>query len=436
MEQEYSITEEINHYLDILFPITRSLTGKGNRETLRVIQEIIPLKIKEVPSGTKVYDWIVPDEWNIKGAWIKDRSGSTLVDMANCNLHVVSYSEPVKMIMDWDQLRPKLNWIDELPDAVPYRTSYYKRDWGFCVTKDQYDAIREAGTVEVFIDSEFSQGSLSYGEILIPGKSEKEILISCYICHPSMANDSLSGVILTAFIARSLMSDQPELMHSYRIIFVPETIGAITYCATHEEQIKELVAGLVITTVGGPGKYGYKQSFEKNHDINGIIESVLNEMDIDFITYPFDVYGSDERQYSSQGFRVNVASITRDKYYEYDYYHTSLDNLDYVKAKNISESYDIYRRIIARLDRNLTYDTVQKYCEPMFGKRNLYPSLGGGLLPPEEEMDDLDCMLWLNYFCDGTHSLFGISEAIGATVEQLHRIARILESRGLLKLLL
>lgn len=252
--------------------------------------------------------------------------------------------------MDWAELRPRLHRHPELAGAIPYRTSYYKRNWGFCVTHAQYAEMeRHDGPFKVVIDSELNPGALTYGEYLVPGRSTEEYLLSCYLCHPSMANDSLSGVLLTAFLARYI-AGLKNRHWSYRIVFVPETIGAIAYCACNEAAMKAIDIGLVITTVGGPGKFGYKQSFDPLHPINAMIEDVLAETGTEFITYPFDIHGSDERQYSSQGFRINAATICRNRYYEYAYYHSSFDDLSFVTAKQIAETLEIYVRLIDRLE--------------------------------------------------------------------------------------
>ena len=316
---------EINTYLKRLFPICRSITGNGNRETLRILQEIVPLTVYEIPSGTKVYDWMIPDEWNIRDAWIKDSTGKKIIDFQNSNLHVVNYSVPVHNRMNLVELNEHLHFRDDLPSAIPYRTSYYNENWGFCLSHNDYKRyFNRKDIYEVFIDSKLKKGSLSIGELLIKGRSNKEYLISTYICHPSLANDNLSGFVLTAFLARELLIR--ELNFSYRIIFVPETIGAISYCANNEEAMKKIMAGFVVSSVGGPGRFGYRQSWQEGHFINSMIEKTFDENGIDnFKIYPFDVHGSDERQYSSQGFGINIASITKDKYYDYDYYHTSLD---------------------------------------------------------------------------------------------------------------
>jgi len=443
------VIKEIDHYFQRLFPITRSITGAGNRKTLRILQELVPLEIKEYSSGSHVYDWIIPDEWCINDAWIKDENGGKLVDFQESNIHLVSYSEPIHKTMDFSELASKLHTHSVLSNAIPYRTSYYKRDWGFCVTYAQKEILRRAkGKLEVCVDSSFNEkGSLTIGELLIPGESSQEILISTYICHPSLANDNLSGVVMTTFLARELLKAS-KLKHSYRIIWVPETIGAITYSAMNEAVMKEIKFGFVVTTVGGPGKFGYKQSFNKSCGINLLIEDVFRDRRIDFITYPFDICGSDERQYSTQGFRVNVASITKDKYYEYPYYHTSLDDTSYVKAEYIFETLEIYLDVLNKLNiqdldkkksdsflknHKPTYKNNYPNCEVMLSKHGLYPNIGGGVLPVTDKLGELDLILWLLFLCDGEHSINKISKLLDVEQDELEKVALMLNSKGILR---
>lgn len=427
-------SDELDAYLQRLFPLCRSITGNPNRETLRVLQEIVPLVIHEVPSGTAVYDWTIPDEWNIRDAWIADASGRRIVDFRASNLHVVSYSEPVNVVMDWAELRSRLHRHPELADAIPYRTSYYKRDWGFCVTHAQFAEMEKlGGPFTVVIDSQLKPGSLSYGEYLVPGVSPREILLSCYICHPSMANDSLSGVLLTAFLARHIA--RLENRHwSYRIVFVPETIGAIACCARNEEAMKQIDLGLVITTVGGPGKFGYKQSFDATHPINGMIEGVLSDTGTEFITYPFDIHGSDERQYSSQGFRINTATICRDRYYEYPYYHSSLDDLSFVTAQQIAETLQVYVRLIGRLEARRIYRNRIPHCEVMLSRHDLYPATGGAQRPELGGRSELDLILWLLFLCDGKLDIDHIATRLQVPPAELLPIADRLADKGALEL--
>ena len=424
---------EIDSYLKRLFPINRSITGEGNRETLRILREIAPIQIKEYPSGTNVYDWVIPDEWNAENAWIQDNQGNKIVDFEDNNIHLVSYSEPVEKIMNFEELQEHLHFHDELPDAIPYRTTYYKRDWGFCVTQAQYRQLeRTSGPFSVYIGSEFNpNGSLSIGEILIPGKSEREILISTYICHPSLANDNLSGAVMTAFLARELLNKK-DLKCSYRIIWVPETIGAIAYCAMNEFKMRRIQSGLVVTTVGGPGKFGHKQSHDEKHSINAIAESVFKDKGFDYSKYLFDYNGSDDRQYSSQGFRINTISLTKDKYYEYDYYHTSLDNLDFVKAEYIKQSLNLHLEVLDRLNQERYFKNSSPNCEVMLSKHDLYPHTGGSQLPNHAELSELDIILQLLWLCDGNVGMFGISKKLNVPIDLLMKIVVRLQKKKLL----
>ncbi len=424
-------TEQIDFYLKRLFPICRSITGEGNRETLRILQEIIPLIIKEYPTGQQVYDWTIPKEWNIKDAWIKNSRGEKIVDFKCSNLHVVSYSVSVHKTVQIDELKPHLHFLEHLPEAIPYRTSYYKEDWGFCLSYNDYQCYFNDGDIyEVFIDSELKNGSLTVGELLIEGKSKKEYLISTYICHPSLANDNLSGVIMTAFLGKELQEIKNNF--SYRIIFVPETIGAIAYCANNEKIMKKIKTGFVVSCVGGPGKYGYKQSFNKEHWVNRFIEQTFHENRIQYRTYPFDIHGSDERQYASPGFRMNTPSICKDKYYEYEFYHTSLDNLNFINAETINDTLDFYLQIMEKLDKNLTYEKRIPECEVMLSRQGLYPKEGGGLIPGETTTNELDTLLWLLFYCDGRTSLFEISEILHEPMNRIYELAFTLEEKKIL----
>ena len=428
--QAHGLVNEIDHYLKRLFPIPRSITGNGNRETLKILQEIVPLEIKEYPSGQNVYDWVIPKEWNIRDAWIKNSKGDKIVDFQKSNLHLVSYSIPVHKKLTFSELKKHLHYRKDLPEAIPYRTTYYEETWGFCVSYNDLNVyFQEDEEYEVSIDSGLTSGSLSIGELFIQGKSSKEYLISTYICHPSMANDNLSGVILTAFLAKELLNE--KLSFSYRIVFVPETIGAIAYCANNEETMKRIACGLEVTTVGGPGRFGYKQSFDKDHFINRMIEQTFKESNKEYITYPFDIHGSDERQYSSPVFQINMATICKDRYYEYDYYHTSLDDLEFVKATSINDTLMLYLKTINKLDKNIIYKT-QYPCEVMLSKHGLYPMAGGALLPGNSEINDLETILWFLFYCDGNADLFEISGKLNMHIEYLYLIAHKLEEKGII----
>ena len=427
-----NLTKELDSYLRQLFPICRSITGLGNRETLRILQEIIPLTIIEVSSGTSVYDWIIPEEWEIRGGWISTLDGRKIVNFDDCNLHVVSYSQPVNGRFTFEECKSHLHTHPTISNAIPYRTSYYSKNWGFCLTHSQYNELKKiGGPFNIFIDSNFKSGSLAYGELIIPGRSEQEILISTYFCHPSMANDNLSGVLLTAFLARYLQGIN-DRYYTYRIVFTPETIGAIAYCALNEKALKKIDTGLVISTVGGPGKFGYKQSYDPDHSLNFLIESVFKEENIGFIKYPFDVHGSDERQYSSQGFRINCATICRDRYYEYPEYHTSLDNLQFVKAEQIHETLILYIKLIKKLDNRKIYRNRITHCELMLSNHSLYPSTGGAQCPETGALTELDLILWVLFLCDGREDIDNISRKLNVHPDRLIPIVNLLVEKNVL----
>ena len=432
---ELNLEDEIQNTLEELFPICRSITGLGNRKTLNVIKKIIPLKIKSIISGSKVFDWTVPREWNIKDAYISDKNGNRIVDFRESNLHVMSYSIPIKKKMKWKELKQNIYYLKNYPSAIPYRTSYYKNDWAFCVTKKQWEKLNKiSDDLSVCINSKFSKGKLNYGEILIPGTSNKEILISCYICHPSMANDSLSGVVLTTYLARHIMN-LVNRKWSYRIIFVPETIGAIAYSHKNKNKLKKINFGLNITTVGGKGQIGFKKSYNHEHFLNRYIAEILNSNKISHKVYPFDIHGSDERQYSTQGFKINIASITKDKYYEYKQYHTSLDNLDFVNGKQILDSFLIYIKLIEKFESRSVYKSNIEYCEPMLSKYDLYPKEGGALNPTlsNKNHDELSLILWIIFLSDGKNSVDDISYKLGVSEKDLNILIEKLVKKKLIK---
>ena len=433
---EKELIYEINDYLEKLFPLCRSITGENNRFTLKELSKIIELNLIEISSGTKVFDWEIPEEWNINDAYIADINGKKIVNFKESNLHIVSYSIPINKLMYFEELKKNLHLHESLPDAIPYRTSYYKKDWGFCVTKKQYDELSKLSSpLKVFIDSRFSKGSLTYGEYLLKGQSKKELLISCYICHPSMANDSLSGVILTCFLARYLR-EKKSRKWSYRFVFIPETIGAITYCFFNREIMKKIREGIVITTVGGKGKFSYKKTWDSNHWLNYLIEENFNSLNKEFNTYPFDINGSDERQYSSQGFRINTASIFKDKYYEYKEYHSSLDDLDFVNSNQIHESFKIYKSLIDKIENLKFYKNLKPNCEVMLSKYNLYPTTGGEYTTKNEKYSLTDKVLWILFLCDGNKPIEKIAKDIGIEIQELNTIIEKLIKLGLIKELL
>lgn len=440
--------KEADELLKKLFPICRSITGDGVRKTLSILREIVEFDIKEIPSGTVCYDWVVPDEWNIRDAYIEDSSGNKVIDFQENNLHLVSYSIPIDKKMSFQELEKHLHTLPNLPNAIPYRTTYYKRDWGFCLTREQYCSLDKNEQYHVVIDSTLKPGSLTFGEGIIRGYSGQEFLISTYCCHPSLANDNLSGQVLWTLLFRELKRQKTR--HSYRFIIVPETIGAIAYLSQEEKSMKNITGGFVLTTVAGPGKFGYKYTYLGDHLIDRVVHKTFSALGIEYISYPFDVNGSDETHYSAPYFRIPVGTICKDKYYEYDYYHTSLDNLEFISASDLVEVLKLYLFVIEKLEMNVTYRSRNPYCEPMLGKRGLYPQIGGHIMQKavdfkkghlcqcyevsEERIiygSELDAIGWLMFYADGKTSLLDISEKTAFSMKQLYETGEKLRQYGL-----
>ncbi|MBI2857543.1 MAG: DUF4910 domain-containing protein [Chloroflexi bacterium] len=446
-----TVVQEADGLLKTLFPICRSLTGDGVRETLARLRRVSEFEIKEIPSGTVCYDWVVPDEWNIREAYVEDSAGNRIIDFKNNNLHVLNYSIPVNRTMSFQELESHLYTLPQLPSAIPYRISYYSRNWGICLSHDQLGRMEKNGRYHVVIDSVLKPGKLTYGECLILGSSRQQFLISTYCCHPSLANDNLSGQVLWALLLRELKS--MKTYHSYRFVIAPETIGAIAYLHQNERAMKGVTGGFVLTTVAGPGRFGYKHTYLGGHLIDRVVHKTFSEAGIDYIPYPFDINGSDERQYSQPYFRIPIGTICKDKYYEYDYYHTSLDNLDFISAENLVETLRVYLAAIEKLEMNRVYRSLNPQCEPMLGKRGLYPGISGHVKQPATDPErshlaqdysvsggksikgvDLDAMLTVMFYSDGETSLLDMSEKTGLPMKDLFHNAETLRGHGLLEL--
>jgi aminopeptidase-like protein len=369
--------KEIYDLCKKLWPITRSITGNGVRETLGIIQQEIPnLVIHEVPTGTQCFDWKIPKEWNIRDAYILDPNGKKIVNLQDSNLHIVSYSTPVNRTMPLSELQQHLHSLPNQPSAIPYVTSYYEDRWGFCLSENQRKTLIE-GDYQVCVDSELTDGSLTYGEIIIPGKSEKEIFLSTYVCHPSMANNELSGPTVTTYLTKWIQSQPRE--YTYRIIFIPETIGSICYLSKNVEVMKKnIIAGYNITCVGDDNIYSYLPSRDEHTISDKIAVHVLNDMHPDFVSYTYLDRGSDERQYCSPGIDLPIASVMRTKYAKYKEYHTSLDDLNYISPKGLFGAYTVLINCIECIEGNKIYRPTV-LCEPQMGRRNLYPTLGAGV---------------------------------------------------------
>ncbi|MEO6195875.1 MAG: DUF4910 domain-containing protein, partial [Thermoanaerobaculia bacterium] len=383
------------------YPICRSITGDGVRRTLAMIQERIPLEIREVPTGTPVFDWTVPREWNIRDAWIKDPSGRKVVDFQECNLHVLNYSLPVHEKLPLAELRKRLFTLPDQPDLIPYRTSYYKETWGFCLRHRTLEELPE-GEYEVFVDSTLADGALTYGECLLPGDSEREVLLSTHICHPSLCNDNLSGIAVMTELARELQA-RPRRRYSYRFLFIPGTIGSITWLALNEVKVDH---GLVAANLGDPGAFHYKKSRRGNTEIDRAVLAVLKDSGEPFGVEDFVPFGYDERQYCSPGFNLAVGSLTRTPYGRYPEYHTSADNLDFVKPEALEGSLRTYLAVIDVLEGNRRYLNLNPKGEPQLGRRGLYRTIGGDESGRSREL----ALLWVLNLSDGENSLLDIAE--------------------------
>jgi len=425
------LIKKIDFYLNKLFNINRSITGPGNRQTLKEIKKIIPIKIKSVKSLQKVFDWKIPLEWDVRDAYIKNDKGEKIIDFKKNNLHLASYSKPIrKKILKWSYVKKHLILSKKNKNFIPYRTLYYKKDWAFCCNFKQYKKLKNNKKIEVSIDSKFYKGSLNYGELLIKGKSKKEILISTYICHPSMANDNLSGIILTAFLVKKIL--QKKLKWSYRVIFIPETIGAIAYSHLNQNKFKLIKCGVVVSCVGGPGKIYLKKSWNKNHFINLLAYKSLKKLSTKYISNEFDINGSDERQFSSIGFRLNTITISKNQYYKYKEYHSSADDLNFVKANNIYKTLRIYEELIYQIEKVKIYENKIKYCEPMLSKYKLYPEIGGNIIP-NKKYTKLDLILWILHLADGTKSNEYLSNYLNVKLSIVNLITKKLEKNKILE---
>jgi aminopeptidase-like protein len=409
-----------------LYPICRSITGDGTRQTLRAIGERIPLAIREVPSGTQVFDWVVPREWNIRDAFVKDARGERVIDFRRSNLHVVNYSVPIHRTMPLAELRPHLQTLPEHPDWIPYRTSYYHETWGFCLSQRQLEAL-EDGDYEVCIDSRMEDGHLSYGECYLPGECEEEVLISCHACHPSLCNDNLSGIAVATFLAARL-NRRPHRL-SYRLLFIPGTIGSITWLSLNEPLARRIRHGLVLTCVGDPGSFTYKRSRRGDARIDRAVAHVLGQAGEGYRILDFYPYGYDERQYCSPGFDLPVGCLMRTQHGQFPQYHTSADNLEFVTAQALGGTLATCQAVFEVLEHDRVYRNLNPKCEPQLGRRGLYARMGGERDVRTAEL----AMLWVLNLSDGRHSLLDIAERAGLPFAAIKRAADALAEHDLLR---
>ena len=408
-----------------LFPIPRSLTGHGYRRSMEILQGLMPLTIREIPSGTPIFDWTVPREWNLREAYIKDASGRRVVDVADSSLHVLGYSVSTKRTIGLDELQAHLFSDPDHPDWIPFRTSYYKENWGFCLSHRQRSTLSD-GEYEVCIDASLEDGHLTYGELLVPGETADEVLISAHACHPSLANDNLSGVVLAAFLARYISSERRR--YSYRFIFVPGTIGPVAWLATNEHVVPRIKHGLVLACVGDPGATTYKQSRRGDATVDRAARHVLDRSGQPYEVRPFTPYGYDERQYCSPGFNLPIGCLMRTPHGEYTEYHTSADDLTLVRPDCLEDSFDKAVAILEVVEGNGTFVNLNQKCEPMLGKRGLYRPIGGQTDSAPNEL----AMLWVLNLSDGQHDLLDIAEQAKIPFRQIKHAADALLRVGLL----
>jgi aminopeptidase-like protein len=408
-----------------LYPICRSITGDGVRETLHVLQKLIPLEVHEVPSGTQVLDWVVPREWNIRDAYIRNAAGETVVDFRDCNLHVLNYSTPIHRRLSLAELKNHLYSIPEQPDLIPYRTSYYVDRWGFCMRHSMLESLAE-GEYEVMIDATLAPGHLTYGEYVIPGATEQEVLISCHCCHPSLCNDNLSGIALAAFLAQEL-AGMPR-RYTYRFLFIPGTIGAITWLALNRAKVGNIAHGLVVACVGDAGHMHYKRSRRGNAEIDRAVTHVLRHTNQPCTIADFSPYGYDERQYCSPGFNLAVGSLTRTPHGRFPQYHTSADNLAFMDREALAGSLNTYLDVMNVLEHNRTYVNMNPFGEPQLGRRGLYSSIGGHKDAKAVEL----ALLWVLNQSDGSNTLLDIAERADTDFARIDEACNLLKGTELL----
>jgi aminopeptidase-like protein len=409
-----------------LYPICRSITGDGVRATLGVVGRQLDLEVHEVPTGTEVLDWTVPREWNVRDAWVAGPDGKRVIDFADSNLHLMSYSVPVRVTVSLEELRRHLFTLPEQPEWVPYRTSYYAERWGFCASQRLVDSLPE-GDYEVCVDTTLADGHLTYGEHLVEGQTDGEVLVSCHVCHPSLANDNLSGIAVASRLAR-LLAKGPRPRYSYRFLFIPGTIGSITWLARNQDRLDRVRHGLVLSGLGDPGGFTWKRSRRGDTVIDRAMAHVLGRSGRPHQLVDFSPYGYDERQYCSPGFNLPVGRLSRTPFATYPEYHTSADDLDFVGPGQLADSLEVCQEVVEVLEGDRTYLNLSPKGEPQLGKRGLYGQIGGRSDAEERQM----AMLWVLNLSDGGMSLLEVAERAGLPFALVAEVAGALEAAGLL----
>jgi aminopeptidase-like protein len=409
--------------MEELYPICRSITGDGVRATLDVLEKAVPLQRQAAPSGHQAFDWTVNDEWNVRDAYVADRHGERVIDFRRHNLHLVSYSTPVRATMSLEELRPHLHTLPDRPDLIPYRTTYYHRTWGFCLAHNELERLGE-GPFEVVVDTTLEPGELTYGELVVPGESSDEVILSAHLCHPSLANDNLSGLVVATELAR-LLGSLDRRRYTYRFLFAPGTIGSITWLSRNPEVWPRIRHGLVLTGLGGPGALVYKQTRRGDRTVDRAASHVVLRDGGEVRGY--SPYGYDERQYNSLGFDLPVGRLSRTPHGEYPEYHTSADDLDFVTPDQLVGSLRALLEIVDVLENDRVLRNTSPYGEPQLGKRGLYPTVGG-----RSADDEVMAMLWTLAYADGSTSLLEISEISGMPFAAVRDAAAKLSVPGLL----
>ena len=420
------LSKEMYQLMTELYPICRSITGDGVRKSLRIMGKIIPMDVQEVLSGTEVFDWTIPKEWNISDAYFKDSEGKKIVDFNESNLHVLNYSVPVKRSLPLAELKPHLFSIPEHPEWIPYRTSYYKENWGFCISHNQLNQLKDE-VYEVCIDSSLKDGHLTYGEFVIKGQTEDEILISTHVCHPSLCNDNLSGNVISAILARLL--EPLSLRYTYRFLFIPGTIGSITWLCLNESKVSNIKHGLVAVCLGDSGSFTYKRTRRGDAEIDHAVTHVLKDAGQKFDVIDFFPFGYDERQYCSPGFDLPVGCLMRTPHGQFPEYHTSADNLDFVKPENLGVSLSLYLNVLDMLENNIKFLNTHPKCEPQLGKRGLYGKIGGNYDSHTFQL----AMLWVLNQSDGLNSLLDICKKSNMSFDLIRNAAHALANKNLLR---